>query len=242
MSDNNNPYSTPASDLTYRPDTGQQSGGNYDWTINDVLNEAWQKTRGFKLVYIVAIIVYLVISQGLSTVINYLASDSLGVVFIGQLLIGLITYPLAAGLMMMGVKRSLGLDVNFSTLFDYFNKAVPLFIMMLLASLIMFVGFVLLIIPGIYIAVAYSLALPLMVEKNLGIWEALETSRKAITHCWFRFFGLILIMILIIILSILPLGIGLIWTLPMLSICTGIVYRELFGVDNITENQYTETI
>lgn len=201
MSDQN-PYSTPQSNVDYRPETdeefGEFSGGNYNWTINDVLNESWAKLSGFKLVYVVGFIVYLIIAQGLSFFLNLLAGDSVGVVFIGNLLLGLITYPLMAGLMMMGIKRSAGLEVNFSTLFDYYNQAIPLFVVSLLTSIFMVVGLILLVIPGIYLMVAYMFALPLLVEKKLGIWEAMETSRQAITQCWFRFFGLLLLLALII--------------------------------------------
>ncbi|HEX8955822.1 MAG TPA: DUF975 family protein, partial [Burkholderiaceae bacterium] len=83
--------------------------------------------------------------------------------------------------------------------------------------------------PGIYLAVAYSASSILIVDKKLGIWEALETSRKALTQCWFRVFFLALTYLLIMILSALPLGIGLIWTLPMGVVLKGIVYREVFG-------------
>lgn len=230
MSDQN-PYSTPQSNVDYRSESGEFSGGNYNWTINDVLNEAWAKISGFKLVYMVAIIVYVIISQGLAFALQTLAGESVGVLIIGNLLLSLVTYPLAAGLMMMGIKRSAGLEVNFSTLFDYYNQAIPLFILGLLVSLFSILGLILLIIPGIYLMVAYMLAMPLMVEKKLGIWESMETSRQAITQCWFRFFGLMLLMMLIIVVSIIPLGIGLIWTLPMTALVLGIVYRELFGLE-----------
>ena len=93
------------------------------------------------------------------------------------------------------------------------------------------IGFVLLIIPGIYLAVAYSMAIPLLVEKNMGIWEALETSRKTINKCWFRMFGLYVVVMVLIILALLPLGIGLIWAVPLVNVVMGVVYRNLFSVE-----------
>ena len=84
--------------------------------------------------------------------------------------------------------------------------------------------------PGLYLLFAYMLALPLLVDKQLGIWEALETSRKAITPCWFRVVGLSLISAVVVAVSAIPLGIGLIWTLPFLGLVMAIVYRDLVGV------------
>ena len=93
------------------------------------------------------------------------------------------------------------------------------------------IGLCLLVLPGIYLLVAYWMALPLMLEKNLGIWEALEASRKAITHRWFLFFGISVVQILIFLLALVPLGLGLIWVIPMLLVMDGVLYRTVFGIN-----------
>ena len=106
----------------------------------------------------------------------------------------------------------------------------PLFILNILMAVLIYIGFLLLLIPGFYLAIAYMLALPLAMERKLSPWEALEASRKAITQRWFKVFGLMLVLSLIMILSMIPLGIGLIWTFPMFIIAVGILYRTIFGV------------
>ena len=73
-------------------------------------------------------------------------------------------------------------------------------------------------------------AVPLMLEKNLSIIDAFEASRKAVTHHWFKLFGLLFVMGLILFLSMLPLGIGLIWTMPMMMAVIGVLYRRMFGI------------
>jgi uncharacterized membrane protein len=78
--------------------------------------------------------------------------------------------------------------------------------------------------------VAYILAIPLVVERKLSPWQALETSRKAITQHWFKVFGLFLVLGVIVLVSAIPLGIGLVWTLPMAIIAIGVLYRTIFGV------------
>ena len=74
------------------------------------------------------------------------------------------------------------------------------------------------------------LAIPLVVERGLSPWQALEASRKAITQHWFKVFGLFFVLMLIMLLSMIPLGIGLIWTLPLLIVTMGVLYRTIFGV------------
>lgn len=156
---------------------------------------------------------------------------SIAFIVLGQLVQLFITAPLMVGLLMLGINRAVGLPVSAFMLFNYFPKTLPLFLTYLLMMILIAIGIVVLVLPGIYLAFAYALALPLLANKNLGIWEALETSRKGITACWFRFFGFAIIASIIALISAIPLLIGLVWTLPWLYIAIGIIYRDLFGVN-----------
>ncbi|WP_419533208.1 hypothetical protein [Endozoicomonas sp.] len=118
--------------------------------------------------------------------------------------------------------------------YDYFNTTLPLLGLYILMTILIVIGFLLLILPGIYLAIAYMLAIPLVVDKKMGIWEALETSRKAVTKRWFSIFGLTLLIMLINAIAMIPLGLGLIWTVPMSTIAFGILYRNIFGCSQQT--------
>ena len=100
--------------------------------------------------------------------------------------------------------------------------------MFLLMAVLVVAGFFLLVLPGIYLSIAYSFAPYLITEKNMGVWEAMETSRKAITQYWWRYFGLMLIAALLIIVGSIPLLVGLIWVLPIVGIATGEVFAATF--------------
>lgn len=52
-----------------------------------------------------------------------------------------------------------------------------------------------------------------------------------ISKRWFSVFGLYLVVLIIMAISALPLGIGLIWTLPLALVVPGIIYRNMFGVE-----------
>jgi hypothetical protein len=56
-------------------------------------------------------------------------------------------------------------------------------------SALYIVGILLFIFPGIYLSVAYTFALPLIVEKQFNFWKAMETSRKIVTRRWWGVFG-----------------------------------------------------
>jgi uncharacterized membrane protein len=132
--------------------------------------------------------------------------------------------------MLLGIRRAAGQDIKFNQIFIAFNNPVPVIITGILMMLLVYAGVLLLILPGIYLAFAYTLALPLVLERGLSPWQALQASRKAISQHWFKVFGWAMLLGLIIGLSAIPPGIGLVWTMPMWMICTGILYRTIFGV------------
>lgn len=235
-----NPYKAPDSALE-TPNEGPVGGslenalaGNFTWTIGGVISEAWKLQSGAKLPFWGAFILYYAVVFALAFVLGWVFPALLGGVLtelLSQIIIGLVTWPMMAGLTMMAVKRAAGLPIRATMIFDYYPRTLPIFLLYLAMTILIGIGFVLLVLPGIYLAIAFSVAVPLMLEKNLGVLEALETSRKVITKCWFRVFGLVLLMTLITAVSALPLGIGLIWTLPMMMLIFGIIYRDMFGVN-----------
>jgi len=87
--------------------------------------------------------------------------------------------------------------------------------------------------PGIYLAVAYMMAVALMIDRDMGVWEAMETSRKAITRHWFKVFFLYLFLGLLMFVAMIPALIGLIWVLPLASIMHGVMYKYMFGVESV---------
>jgi hypothetical protein len=225
----NNPYQVPASNLEVSQTSAHELNPN--WQIDQVMNEAWQLTKGFKTPFLGALIIYIVILVVMSLLSNLAAlANSIAVSIIAELANLLVTYPLSAGLAMIAVKRSAGIPCQATMIFDYYPKTIPIFLLYLLMTLLIGVGLLLLVVPGIYLAVSYTMAINLMIDKNMRIWEALEASRQAITACWFRTFGLYIVIFVIIVVSAIPLGIGLIWSLPFAALSMAIIYRNLFGV------------
>ena len=201
-----------------------------DWSIGEVLKTASEKQAGFKLSYIKAIAVYAVIS----IVITLVQEATVGpagdiAASVVEILITFILFPLGVGLGLLGIRRAAGKETPVSTLWEPYSQAIPLIVMLLLMAVLVVAGFFLLVLPGIYLSVSYSFAPYLIVEKNMGVWEALETSRKAITQYWWRYLGLMIVAMVLIIIGSIPLLIGLFWVLPMVAIVTGEVFAKTFG-------------
>ena len=204
---------------------------NTEWSIGEVLKTASEKQVGFKLNFFIAVVTYGAIffaillvqeATGLGTPGDVAAS-------LVEFIVNLIIYPLGLGLGLMGIRRAAGRETPLSTLWEPYSQAIPLIVMFLLMAVLVVAGFFLLVLPGIYLSIAYSFAPYLIVEKNMGVWEALETSRKAITQYWWRYFGLMLVAMVLIIIGLIPVLIGLAWVLPIVAIATGEVFAKTFG-------------
>jgi hypothetical protein len=237
-----NPYQPPKADLEIAGPTATPTSiedaiaGRYDFDIGDVMDEAWKLTKGFKGSFWGAAIVIGIISLigsgvvggllgALAALVGVRVNGLVSAIFNG-LAAALLT-PLTMGLTMMAVRRAQGQPASFSTAFGYISKAGPAIAAGLLTVLLTYLGIALLIIPGIYLAVAYKMAEPLIGELPISGWKAMETSRKAIRHKWFRVFGLFIVVGLLTALSGLVL-IPLIWTVPWSIMTMGVLYRRIF--------------
>jgi hypothetical protein len=256
-----NPYSVPSSDLMDKAAPGQALSieealtRGYDFSVFDLLGEAWRKTKGTKGVIwggffavfgvmIGAQIALYLITMLLGAGAFGLAALSGGgdgaaiagaagliVVTILSSLISLaIMYPFMAGFNMIGIRQAAGQPVRFVELFSHFGRTLPLLGAGILMTIATIIGFALLILPGIYLSIALMLTIPLVVERKLSPWQAMMVSCKAITQHWFKVFFLFLLMNIILWVSMLPLGIGMIWTLPMVIVMIGVLYNTIFGV------------
>jgi hypothetical protein len=244
-----NPYAAPTSQLQDRSTNDGQAlsieealSRGYNFNIGDLISEAWQRTKGTKGIIIGGFILFYAVLLLASFVLGGIfglvgltdGEDFSAVSIIAELVVGVfasaLAYPFMAGLNMVGIRRAADQPIAFNEIFSHFGRTVPLLITAVIMMALVYLGMILLLIPGIYLSMAYVLAIPLVVERGLSPWQALEASRKAITQHWFKVFGLFLLLGLITMLSAIPLGIGLVWTIPLMIISMGILYRTIFGV------------
>ncbi len=228
--------------------------GEYQLAYKKMFSEAWEKSKGTKLTFFLAMVIYVAISIAVTFAAAAIIAafgltsidpetnpelffDNMPLMFGGaalqNLLNVLIMTPLWAGLLMMGIRRSVDYEISVGDLFAQFSRIVPLFFTVVLMYFFLLIGYALLFLPGIYLTIAYLLAVPLVVDKNMNPWQALETSRKVVTKHWFRMFGFSLLTLLVIVLGGLALGIGLLWAIPVAVIAMGIAYRNMVGVSSL---------
>ena len=241
-------YATPASDVSQRLQSERDGGnvedaieGNIEVNMLETLGEAWRGMKGFKLkchiasviwfvVYLLAVLISIPITIGLIALGTPEGAADI-VAWVVQIIAISITMPMMVGITIMGIRHSQGKSVSAGSIFNYFHRAPAALLWYILMSVMIMIGYLLLILPGIYLSFAYMFSLPLVVEKDMSVWRALETSRKAVTRIWFRASGFLLLIILLIFLGMIPLTIPLIWIVPWVTLAYAMLYFKLFGAE-----------
>lgn len=195
----------------------------YTVKIGDYLEQGFalfkQNIGGF-IGYVALLLVF-------GIVIGVLPDSLSGLGSLVQLVVG---GPLTAGFYIVAFKLLKGQRTEFADFFLGFNNFLPLFLVSLVSTLLTALGIIVLLIPGIYLAVAYSFAVPLVVARKFDFWEAMEGSRKIITKSWFSFFALLIVLGLINLVGLLLLGLGLLVTIPV-TICTmAVAFKDIVGL------------
>ena len=151
------------------------------------------------------------------------------VVPIISLLTGLLlTGVFYGGLFGYYLKLARGESAELSDIFNGFSVAfVPLMLASIVSQVLTGVWVLLLILPGIYLAVAYLFVYILIMDKKLEFWAAMEVSRRVITAQWWRLLGLALIGVLLALLGAVALIIGMFVTIPIYMVALIYAYEYL---------------
>lgn len=120
-----------------------------------------------------------------------------------------------------------GNSPNIQHLFEYDRSFWHYFIGLCLYSVVTFAGFLLLVVPGIYFALRYSLYLYLIADRNLGPIDAFRESARLTHGVKWQLIGLSLLSYLAVLGGALFFGVGLIVALPVVSLAAAYVYRSL---------------
>ena len=239
MSDPDNPYAPPVANLggEIEPFSGSIENtlaGNAELNVADVMSEAWQCTKGIKgMVIGGSLLIYLgvvVATVVLGAVFGFGDSQSVVGVALTQLVTMLMIYPFFAGVFMLGLRQSVGLPVSFDQQFAHYGAALPILVVALLQTVASMIGFLLLIVPGLYLVIALSLAIPLRVDKHLPIVDCLTMSMKLVNKKFWNVALLAIVASFISILGFITL-IGWIWGIPWILMVYAITYRQLAGCD-----------
>ena len=142
--------------------------------------------------------------------------------------------PLSAGYYLAANKISQGEPLLYPDFFKGFEYYVPLVLVTVIGQVLTVIGLFVLIIPGIYLLVAYLFSSLMVLFGGFEFWNALEYSRKVIQVQWIKFLLFGVFAVLLNIVGAMLLLVGLAVTLP-------VTYFALYHIfESITRDVFVE--
>ncbi|MFT4939948.1 MAG: putative membrane protein [Paraglaciecola sp.] len=223
----------------------KSSGGNIQCALNGesvvdlkaAIEEAWLLTKNTKAAILQGVfftisftLLLIVLWQGWFNIDDWeQAPVSLRVGL--NLLITVMSAPLLTALMLMGMAHSIGRTAHFMPLVKRLAGSVLLVLAAIMITALVNVGMTLLLLPGVYLAMATGFSLPLLVEKKLSPSKSIILSLKVFNIYWRQLVLFYLIFTLLFVLGAFTFGVAYIWIVPFYLNCKGVLYRELFGIE-----------
>lgn len=197
---------------------------NTTFTISEVYKTAWDYTKKNLSFLLLSTFVFLVFTF----ILDEMSKDGgiLSIMAIANVFVYIVFY---IGLIKTGVLINKGEEPSF----DSFKTDWVTFWRMFLSGFLVFIfvalGTILLVIPGIIIATRLSLTSFLVVDRQYSYWTAIKESWKNTKGYGWKIFGLILLGFLVFVVSVIPLGLGVIISIPFLYIVYTIVAMKIMS-------------
>ncbi|MBI2442806.1 MAG: DUF975 family protein [Candidatus Levybacteria bacterium] len=199
------------------------------FTIGGALSYGWQTTKAHLPFFVVVILITGLVNFAPNFLLQGLREDTPMLSGLLSLAVWVLSMLVSLGAIKISLKI---IDNKKAEIVDLFN-GYPLLLNFILSSIIyailVGVGLLLLIIPGIIFGIKYHFYSYLIVDKNMGPLEALKKSGEITKGVkWdLLLFGLACGLINIV--GALALGIGLFITVPITMLAYAYVYRKLLG-------------
>jgi len=159
---------------------------------------------------------------------------------------GLLAWPLLFGYF-LATAHSVrnGTPVEYPYFFNGYYFYGPLFIIQFLYTLAMILGFLLLIIPGVWAMVAFAFSTALYLEyrtTGLKMVDCMKISYKVVNKNFCSVFGYFIVMFFFALSGILLLGVGALVTIPIAYISLVYCFDDMFGLNRSSNQIATECV
>ena len=152
---------------------------------------------------------------------------AVGVSFILNLISKVVSIFLSLGATRIGLKLVSGEPAEVGMLFGEGSKLLRTIGASILFGLMVFVGCLLLIVPGIYLAIRFGQFQAAIVDRDLGVLDSLGYSSDITNNNRMSLFGLAVLSMLIVLAGAIALCIGVIFAIPIVWLAGLTAYRSL---------------
>jgi len=135
------------------------------------------------------------------------------------------------GLDWMFLKLARNEKAELGDAFAGFNLAfLPLSLFGIVSTILVILGVILCIVPGIYLAVCWLFFTPLIIlDKRLEFWDAMELGRKVVSKHWWHLLGFAVVCGLVLICGALVCVVGVFIAMPIVRAAIVYAYEDIFG-------------
>ena len=190
---------------------------------SDLIKKGWGATKANKVILLEVLLIFIAVS-----IVTSFIENNVGAL---RPLVGIISTVidtvLEIGIFKIALDIANGKTPNIKDLYMNYNRFLEFFITSLAVGIMIVVGFILLIIPGIYLGVKFQFTPYIVVDKNLAYSKAWSLSSQMVKGRWMSIFLFDLTLLGLNILGALALGIGLFLTIPTSLLATVYLYKKL---------------
>lgn len=190
--------------------------------IGKAIGYGWESIKKDFWYFVAIAAIYLVISGIFSS-----RSTEPNQFNIYGLLSMLIASYLIGGMMKIGLSYFDGKKIAITEMFTQYQYFFRVLGASILISIIVGLGLILLIIPGIIWGLKYQFAINLIVDKNIGIMEAMRQSAELTKGVKWQLFLFCLGVFGVMILGALVFGVGVLVAFPIVWLADIYIYRKL---------------
>ena len=148
-----------------------------------------------------------------------------------------------ASLIIITINKIKKQEIDLKNIFYGFQFLIPITLFSVIVACFFLIGIWLFVIPALLVSAAYIFTIPLIVDKQLNFWEAMEASRQ---KAFANYLGVILLSALLFSLKIIGgiafFGIGLLLTFPITINTLCYAYLELFPTEEQNKQQLVDVI
>ncbi|MEB2781861.1 hypothetical protein U3A58_15810 [Algoriphagus sp. C2-6-M1] len=199
-----------------------------DFDIKEILTKAWEMFKSRALFHVGYMVLIGAIQAGFAL---YLKDFTfLYSIFLAP--------PLVCGFYLVANRQSQKEYIDFQNYFDGFKYWWNLMSANLISSIVIVLGIICFVVPGIYLLIGYMFCLLFVIFGGFDFWTSMELSRKLVHTNWVKFFVFGLALLALNLAGFLCLIVGLLITVPMTYLAVYILFEEL-TIDAVVDPEDT---
>lgn len=199
------------------------------FSIGKEISYGWETAKAHLPFFVVIILITGIVNFAPNILVQNMQKDVPVLSGLLSLVLWVVSMLVSLGLIKITLKIIDNKKTEIVDLFNGYPQLLNFVVASIIYSIIVVVGLILLIVPGIIFSIKYHFYSYLIVDRNMGPLEALKKSGDITKGSKWQLFLLGLACGLVNLVGLLALGIGLLITVPLTMLAYAHVYRKLLG-------------